>query len=108
MSWEEELVKRLDSHPDYAEISVGALKESIATLRKKFGSKPLLEPVAFLAGDKCEECGGADSRVINSKSHPTKPYCRRRECVVCGNRWNTMEVMNTFKRTYNDNSGRMK
>ena len=43
---------------------------------------------------KCIYCGGADSKVIDSRATvETNSIRRRRECISCGKRWTTYEVV---------------
>ncbi len=45
---------------------------------------------------KCPICGNSDSRVIDSRSaEEGSSIKRRRECPVCGKRFNTYEVIDT-------------
>ena len=41
---------------------------------------------------KCKECGSGGNRVISSEK-AREGVRRRRECLRCGYRWNTMEVV---------------
>lgn len=41
---------------------------------------------------KCKECGSSGHRVISSEK-AREGVRRRRECLRCGHRWNTMETV---------------
>ncbi|HXG71316.1 MAG TPA: hypothetical protein VNJ04_11990 [Gemmatimonadaceae bacterium] len=42
--------------------------------------------------EHCPLCHGDQCLVINSRPHPTKRI-RRRQCLRCGQRWNTYESL---------------
>lgn len=47
----------------------------------------------YAEGGQCPSCGSADSAVIDIRYRPSlKRVVRRRQCKVCGCRWNTVEI----------------
>lgn len=40
----------------------------------------------------CEQCGGADLRVTDTRDRDAHTCKRRRECRACGHRWATLEI----------------
>ena len=47
----------------------------------------------YAEGCQCPSCGSTDSEVIDIRYRPSlKREVRRRQCKVCGKRWNTAEV----------------
>lgn len=45
------------------------------------------------SGIICPECGIFNNVVINSKENKIGFKIRRRMCLKCGNRWNTVEII---------------
>lgn len=47
----------------------------------------------YSEGCQCPFCGRAESKVIDIRFRPSlKRVVRRRQCKVCGARWNTVEI----------------
>ena len=47
----------------------------------------------YAEGCQCPSCGSTDSEVIDIRYRPSlKRVVRRRRCIACGERWNTVEI----------------
>lgn len=47
----------------------------------------------YAEGEQCPSCGSTESKVIDIRFRPSlKRVVRRRQCKVCGARWNTVEI----------------
>lgn len=47
----------------------------------------------YAEGCQCPSCGSTDSRVVDIRYRPSlKREVRRRRCIACGERWNTVEI----------------
>ncbi len=47
----------------------------------------------YAEGVMCSSCGSTDSVVIDIRYRPSlKRFARRRQCKICGCRWNTVEI----------------
>lgn len=47
---------------------------------------------------QCTKCRYPDSRVVDTKHEQNDLIKRRRECIKCGNRFNTVESANDAKK----------
>lgn len=56
--------------------------------------------------ERCPKCNGSNVGVIDSRPEPYGRR-RRRRCLGCGNRWNTVEVPEEFARGVHDTRRRL-
>ncbi len=53
---------------------------------------------------KCPYCGENGNRVVDSRSHSDDGYFkRRRECIRCQKRWNTIEISESEYKKFQKN-----
>lgn len=45
------------------------------------------------SGIICQKCGSSNNKIINTRDSLESFRVRRRECLACGNRWNTEEII---------------
>lgn len=61
---------------------------------QEYVPKPKVEPKtdSAIPAEICDKCGG-DSKVIDTRFYEVfNKRLRRRECLICKNRWSTYEI----------------
>lgn len=61
------------------------VKRDISSLKKQTDYK---------SGLVCPKCGSVRNDIYNSRKTKEQFCLRRRECLECGNRWSTVEIVN--------------